>query len=244
MPPTEPGQSPSIAPIQLWSWPTPNGHKVHIALEELGLPYTVMAVDIGAGEQFKPEFLAITPNHRIPAIVDPDGPDGKKLSLFESGAILIYLAEKSGRLLPAAPAARYASLQWLMFQMGGVGPMFGQYNHFVAYAPEKLPYAVERYANEVARLHRVLETRLQQAPYLAGEEYSIADIATFPWVRNPERRGIDLSAYPAVRRWHDAIAARPAVQRGVAVLADRQRQGPMTEQQREVLFGRTQFAPR
>jgi GST-like protein len=217
---------------------------VHIALEELGLPYTVMAVDIGAGEQFKPEFLAITPNHRIPAIVDPDGPDGKKLSLFESGAILIYLAEKSGRLLPAAPAARYASLQWLMFQMGGVGPMFGQYNHFVAYAPEKLPYAVERYANEVARLHRVLETRLQQAPYLAGEEYSIADIATFPWVRNPERRGIDLSAYPAVRRWHDAIAARPAVQRGVAVLADRQRQGPMTEQQREVLFGRTQFAPR
>jgi GST-like protein len=244
MPPTEPGQSPPTRPIELWSWPTPNGHKVHIALEELGLPYTVVAVDIGAGEQFKPEFLAITPNHRIPAIVDPDGPGGAPLSLFESGAILIYLAEKAGSLLPAAPAGRYASLQWLMFQMGGVGPMFGQYNHFAAYAPEKLPYAVERYANEVARLHRVLETRLQQAPYLAGEEYSIADIATFPWVRNPERRGIDLSAYPAVQRWHDAIAARPAVQRGVEVLADRQRQGPMTEQQREVLFGRTQFAQR
>lgn len=236
--------SPARPPIELWSWPTPNGHKVHIALEELALPYTVVPVDIGAGEQFRPEFLAITPNHRIPAIVDPDGPGGRKFSLFESGAIMIYLGEKAGRLLPADPAARYICLQWLMFQMGGVGPMFGQYNHFAAYAPEKIPYAIERYSNEVARLHRVLEKRLQAAEYLAGAEYSIADIATFPWVRNPDRRGIDLADYPAVQRWHDAIASRPAVQRGVAVLADRQRQGPMDEKQREVMFGKTQFAVR
>ena len=146
--------------IEVWSWPTPNGHKVHIALEELGLPYTIVPVDIGAGDQFKSEFLAITPNHRIPAIVDPDGPGGKELRLFESGAILIYLAEKTGRLIPADPAARYVCLQWLMFQMGGVGPMFGQWNHFASYAPEKLPYAIERYTNEVARLYRVLDKRL------------------------------------------------------------------------------------
>ncbi len=234
----------SRQPIQLWTWTTPNGHKVHIALEELGLPYTVVPVDIGAGDQFKPEFLAITPNHRIPAIVDPDGPGGQPFSLFESGAILIYLAEKTGRLLPTDAAERYTCLQWLMFQMGGVGPMFGQWNHFAAYAPEKLPYAIERYGNEVKRLHRVLEKRLEQSEYLAGGAYSIADIATFPWVRNPDRRGIDLADYPAVRRWHDAIAARPAVQRGVAVLADRQRQGPITDAQREVMFGSTQFAVR
>jgi GST-like protein len=230
-------------PIEVWTWATPNGHKVHIALEELELPYTVVPVDIGSGEQFRPEFLAITPNHRIPAIVDPQGPGGR-FCLFESGAILIYLAEKAGKLTPADPAARYVCLQWLMFQMGGVGPMFGQYNHFAAAAPEKLPYAIERYSNEVKRLHRVLDKWLQQAEFLAGADYSIADIATFPWVRNPERRGIDLADFPAVQRWHDAIAARPAVQRGVAVLADRQRQGPMTEEQREVLFGQKQFSAR
>lgn len=230
--------------IEVWSWPTPNGHKVHIALEELGLPYRVVPVDIGAGEQFRPEFLAITPNHRIPAIVDPDGPGGRPLALFESGAILIYLAEKAGRLIPADPAARLACLQWLMFQMGGVGPMFGQYNHFAAYAPERLPYAVERYGNEVARLHRVLDKRLSEAEFLAGDEYSIADVATFPWVRDPGRRGVDLADYPAVRRWHDAVAARPAVARGVAVLADRRRSGPLTEAERENMFGATQFARR
>jgi GST-like protein len=230
--------------IDVWTWPTPNGHKVHIALEELSLPYRVIPVDIGAGEQFKPEFLAITPNHRIPAIVDPDGPGGKQFALFESGAILIYLAEKTGKLMPSEPQARYACLQWLMFQMGGVGPMFGQYNHFAAYAPEKLPYAIERYTNEVKRLHRVLERRLEEGEYLAGPEYSIADIATFPWMRNPQRRGIELSEYPAVQRWHDAIAARPAVQRGVAVLSDRQRTGPVTDKWRENLFGKTQFAAR
>jgi len=153
---------------------------VHIALEELELAYRVIPVNIGSGDQFKPEFLVITPNHRIPAIVDPDGPGGKPLTLFESGAILIYLAEKTGKLIPADPAARLTCLQWLMFQMGGVGPMFGQYNHFTAYAPEKLPYAIERYSKEVKRLHRVLEKRLAESPYLVGPEYSIADIATFP----------------------------------------------------------------
>ncbi len=230
--------------IDVWSWPTPNGHKVHIMLEEVGLPYKVVPVNIGAGDQFKPEFLAITPNHRIPAIVDPDGPGGKPLELFESGAILIYLAEKTGKLMPADPRERLMALQWLMFQMGGVGPMFGQYNHFANYAPEKLPYAIERYTNEVKRLHRVLEKRLGDSTYLAGPEYSIADIATFPWIRNADRRGIDLAEYPAVKRWHDAIAARPAVERGVAVLADNRRQGPMTEKERENMFGATQFAAR
>jgi GST-like protein len=231
--------------IEAWTWPTPNGHKLHIMLEELGLPYKVIPVNIGAGDQFKPEFLAITPNHRIPAIVDPDGPGGSPLRLFESGAILIYLSEKcGGRLIPADPVRRYTCLQWLMFQMGGVGPMFGQYNHFAAYAPEKLPYAIERYTKEVERLHRVLDKRLSESDYLAGSEYSIADIATFPWVRNPDRRGIDLADYPSVKRWHDAIAARPAVQRGVAVLSEHQRQGPMTDEERDVLFGQTQFTRR
>jgi GST-like protein len=230
--------------IDVWSWPTPNGHKVHIALEELGLPYTVVPVDIGAGEQFRPEFLAITPNHRIPALVDHDGPGGRRIALFESGAILIYLAEKAGRLIPADPAARYACLQWLMFQMGGVGPMFGQYGHFHTYAPDRIPYAMDRYAKEVQRLHRVLEKRLSEAEYLAGAEYSIADIATFPWTRFPERRGVDLAQFPAVRRWHEAIAARPAVQRGVEVLAERQRRGPISDAERETLFGTKQFEAR
>ena len=229
--------------IQVWSWPTPNGHKVHIMLEELELPYEVIPVNIGAGDQFKPEFLALTPNHRIPAMVDPEGPNGP-ITLFESGAILIYLAEKTGRLMPTNPTERYVCLQWLMFQMGGVGPMFGQYNHFAAYAPEKIEYAIARYTNEVARLHRVLETRLKVSKYLAGDSYSIADIATFPWVRSPERRGIDLDLYPAVKRWHDAIAARPAVERGVAVLAERRRVGDISETERENMFGATQFAPR
>ncbi len=230
--------------IELWTWPTPNGHKVHIAVEELGLPYKIVPVNIGAAEQFKPEFLAITPNHRIPAMVDPDGPGGKPIQLFESGAILIYLAEKTGHLIPRDPAARYICLQWLMFQMGGVGPMFGQYGHFHNYAPEKIPYAMERYANEVRRLHGVLDKRLAQAAYLAGDEYSIADIATYPWLRAPERRGIDFNDYPNVKRWFTAIDSRPAVQRGVAVLAANQRQGTMTDAEREVLFGKTQFQSR
>ncbi len=226
--------------IDLYTWPTPNGHKCHILLEELGLPYRVIAVNIGKGEQFSEDFLAITPNHRIPAMVDTE----TGATVFESAAIMIYLAEKAGSpLLPSSGPPRWACLQWLMFQMGGVGPMFGQYNHFAAYAPEKIPYAITRYTNEVARLHRVLEKRLSEAPYLAGD-YSLADIATFPWVRNPDRRGIDLDDYPAVKRWHDAIAARPAVQRGVAVLADNQRRGAMTDEERENMFGNKQFAAR
>jgi len=221
--------------IEVWSWPTPNGHKVHIALEELDLPYTVVPVDISQGEQFKPEFLAITPNHRIPAIVDDapafGAPGGKPFALFESGAILIYLSEKSGgKLIPADPAGRYACLQWIMFQMGGVGPMFGQYNHFARYAPQKIPYAIERYTSELQRLHRVLDRRLSEAAFLAGPDYSMADIATFPWVRNPDRRGIDLGDYPNVKRWHDVIAVRPAVQRGVEVLAEKQRRADITDQ--------------
>ncbi len=231
--------------IEAWSWPTPNGHKVHIALEELGLPYEVVAINIGQGEQFKPDFLDITPNHRIPAIVDTDGPGGKPLKLFESGAILIYLSEKAGgKLIPADPVGRYTCLQWIMFQMGGVGPMFGQWNHFAAYAPEKIPYAIERYGNEVKRLHRVLDKRLGEAAWLAGSDYSMADICTFPWIRNPDRRGIDLDDYPNVKRWHDAIAARPAVQRGLKVLAEHQRRGPMTDAEKENLFGKTQFTAR
>lgn len=233
------------APIRIHSWPTPNGHKVHILLEELGLPYEVVPVNIGQGEQFRAGFLAITPNHRIPAIEDPEGPEGRPFALFESAAIMIYLCEKTGSaLLPAAGEARHRCLQWLMFQMGGVGPMFGQYNHFAAYAPEKIPYAIERYTNEVQRLHRVLEKRLAESEFLAGPDYTIADIATFPWVRNPERRGVDLVQFPSVQRWHDAIAARPAVQGGVAVLAGRQRQGPINEEERENMFGAKQFAVR
>jgi GST-like protein len=208
--------------IELWSWSTPNGQKVHIALEELALPYRTVAVDIMAGDQFKPEFLDITPNHRIPAIVDTDGPEGR-IELFESGAILVYLAEKAGRLIPERPAARYTCLQWLMFQMGGVGPMFGQWNHFATHAPEEIPYAIERYASEVRRLYGVLEKRLSVAEYLAGHEFSIADIATFPWARSPEKRDIDFAEFPNVARWHDAIAARPAVERGIALLAGKAR---------------------
>jgi GSH-dependent disulfide-bond oxidoreductase len=231
--------------LEVWSWPTPNGHKVHIALEELGLQYKVIPVNIGAGDQFKPEFLKITPNHRIPAIVDPDGPGGKPFTLFESAAILIYLSEKNGgKLIPKDPAGRYKCLEWMMFQMGSVGPMFGQWNHFAAYAVEKIPYAIERYTNEVKRLHRVLENRLAETPYLAGGEYSMADIITFPWIRGAERRNIDLTEYPSVKRWHDEIAARPAVQRGVAVLAEHQRRGPITDAERENYFGKTQFTAR
>ena len=231
--------------IEVWTWPTPNGHKVHIALEELGLPYKVVPVNIGTGDQFKPDFLAINPNHRIPAIVDPDGPGGKRFALFESAAILIYLSEKcGGKLIPSDAIGRYRCLEWMMFQMGGVGPMFGQYNHFANYAVEKLPYAIERYTNEVRRLHRVLDKRLGEARWLAGDEYSMADIITFPWIRNPDRRNIDLGEYPNVKRWHDEMAERPAVQRGVAVLAEKQRKGQITDKERDIMFGRTQFAAR
>lgn len=230
-------------PIQLYSWATPNGHKVHILLEELGLPYEVHAIDIGRGDQFDPEFLKISPNNKMPAIVDPEGPDGQPLSLFESGAILLYLAEKHGRFLPQDPRGRYGCIQWLMWQMGGLGPMLGQAHHFLQYAPEEIPYARKRYANEAKRLYGVLDRRLGESPYLAGEDYSIADIAAWPWTRGPERQGVERADYPNFVRWFDAIAARPAVQRGVEVLADR-RSAEMDDKAKEILFGATQYQRR
>ncbi|MBR8322991.1 MULTISPECIES: glutathione binding-like protein [Burkholderia cepacia complex] len=229
--------------IDVYSWATPNGHKVHIMLEETGLAYRAHPVDIGAGDQFEPEFLKISPNNKIPAIVDPDGPGGQSISLFESGAILIYLAEKTGKFLPADPDARYATLEWLMFQMGGVGPMLGQAHHFRLYAPEKIEYAVNRYTNEAKRLYNVMEKRLGESEYLAGDTYTIADIATFPWTRSWQNQGIVLDALPNVKRWHEAIAARPAVQRGVEVLAS-MRKALQDDKAREVLFGATQYAKR
>jgi GST-like protein len=229
--------------IEVFTWPTPNGHKVHIMLEECGLPYNAQPVNIGKGEQFAPEFLAISPNNKIPAITDPDGPDGQPISLFESGAILVYLAAKTGRFLPAGERARYETLQWLMFQMGGVGPMLGQAHHFRLYAPEKIPYAVERYTNEARRLYGVIDRRLAQSPWLGGAEYSIADIATFPWLRNWENQGIVLSEFPHLEKWFQTIGERPAVQRGVQVLAHLRR--PITgDKEREVLFGSKQYERR
>jgi GST-like protein len=202
--------------IDLYTWSTPNGRKVSIMLEECALPYRVHPVNIGKGEQFTPEFLALNPNNRIPAIVDDEGPDGRPLPLFESGAILIYLAEKTGKLMPKSARGRLVCLQWLMFQMGGVGPMFGQAHHFLRAAKEQVPYAIKRYGEETRRLYGVLQKRLAEAEYLA-DEYSIADIATFPWVARFEWHKVDLADFPAVKRWFDAIAARPAVAKGMAV---------------------------
>lgn len=204
--------------IDLYTWKTPNGRKISIMLEEVGLPYRVQAIDIGHDEQFDADFLRISPNNKIPAIVDSDGLDGKPLSLFESGAILIYLAGKTGRLLPQDTRGKYEALQWLMFQMGGVGPMFGQVHHFLRAAPEEVPYAIDRYTAEKDRLYGVLDRRLGQADYLAGE-YSIADIATFPWVSRHDWQRTDLNRFANVKRWYDAIGERPAVQRGMAVPA-------------------------
>ena len=229
--------------IDVYTWPTPNGHKVHIMLEECGLPYRAIPVNIGAGDQFAPEFLAISPNNKIPAITDPDGPDGKPISLFESGAILVYLAGKTGRFLPQDVRGRYEVLQWLMFQMGGVGPMLGQNHHFRQYAPEKLPYAIERYTNEARRLYGVIDRRLAASPWLGGTEYSIADIATWPWLRNWKNQGMDLSDHPHLERWFHAIESRPAAQRGVQVLAEMRK--PLTDDKtRDVLFGKTQYQKR
>ena len=227
--------------IEVYSWPTPNGHKVHIMLEECGLPYRATAVDIGAGEQFEPAFLAISPNNKVPAIVDPDGPDGRPISLFESGAILLYLAGKTGRFLAASTRGKYEVLQWLMFQMGSVGPMLGQAHHFRIYAPHKIDYAIERYSNEARRLYGVMNKRLAASKYLAGPDYSIADIAVFPWLRSWKNQGIDWVDYPHLKGWFDELAHRPAVMRGVEVLASLRR--PITDDKaREVLFGATQYA--
>jgi GSH-dependent disulfide-bond oxidoreductase len=226
--------------IELYSWPTPNGHKIHIMLEECGLKYHVTPVDIGAGEQFKPEFLRISPNNKIPALVDSDGPDGKPISLFESGAILLYLAGKAGRFLGNTDREKYNTLQWLMFQMASVGPMLGQSNHFRNYAPQPIPYAIDRYTNEARRIYSVMDKQLAQTTYLAGNQYTIADIATFPWARSSKNQYMDWSDFPHVQRWFDLISKRPAVQRGLKVLADL-RKPLTTKEAKDVLFGSAQY---
>jgi GST-like protein len=233
--------------IDVYSWATPNGHKVHIMLEECGLrlnrDWRAIPINIGQGDQFAPEFLRISPNNKIPALVDPHGPDGKPISVFESGAILVYLAAKFGKFMPKSDRANYEVLQWLMFQMGGVGPMLGQNHHFKLYAPEKIEYAINRYTNETKRLYGVMDKQLTTHKFMAGNSYSIADMAIFPWLRNWQNQGIDWADYPHLKQWFDTIAARPAVQRGVQVLADLRK--PITDDKaREMLFGKQQFVRR
>ena len=228
--------------IDLYTWPTPNGHKIHIMLEETGTPYKVIPVNIGTGDQFDPEFLKISPNNKMPAMVDPDGPGGKPIALSESGAMLIYLADKTGRFLPEEPHAHYATLQWLMFQMGHIGPMLGQVHHFRNYATEKVDYAVDRYVNEAKRLYGVLDHRLGESAYIAGPDYTIADMSIFPLgapaLKTRASRPTD---YPNYQRWFEEILARPAVTRALEVLAERRREGPMTDKAREMMFGATQY---
>jgi len=224
-------------PIDLYYWPTPNGWKISIMLEECGLPYNVHSVNIGKGDQFKPEFLAISPNNKMPAIVDPNGPDGEPISVFESGAILQYLGRKTGRFYPADERRRVEVDQWLFWQMAGLGPMAGQTHHFRIYAPEKIAYAIDRYTNETNRLYGVLDKRLADREFLAGE-YSIADMAAFPWAKLWERQGQDISGFKHMQRWLAANAARPAVQRGLAINAeDRAANNINDPAVRAVLFG-------
>jgi GST-like protein len=226
--------------IDFYYWPTPNGHKVAIMLEETGLAYRLKPVNILRGEQFRPGFLKINPNNKIPAIVDRDGPGGKPFAIFESGAILQYLAEKSGQFMPRETRARHVVMQWLFFQVGGVGPMFGQCGHFLGYAPRKIPYAIDRYRNETLRLYGVMDQRLRKLPYLAGD-YSIADIATWPWVHVRWLHKIDINEFPRVRRWYENIARRPAVQRGVSLLKTEEKIGNPDKATREAFFGRQQL---
>jgi GST-like protein len=233
--------------IRAYSWPTPNGHKVHIMLYECELEHEIIPINIGEGDQFKPEFLAISPNNRIPAIVDTDGPGGQEISVFETGAILYYLAQKTGKFMPSLesdPAGHVATMEWLMWQMGGIGPMMGQSNHFRNYAPEKIQYGIDRYVNETKRLFGVADTRLGKVEYLAGDAYTIADIACFAWMRGWERQEVPIAEYPNVKRWLDAIAARPAVQKGVEVLAEHRRYGPPQGKAWEIMFGAEQFKRR
>jgi GST-like protein len=229
--------------IEVYSWATPNGHKVHIMMEECNLAYRAIPVNIGTGEQFKPEFLGISPNNKIPAIVDPNGPDGQPISLFESGAILLYLAGKTGKFLPSSTRGKFEVLEWLMFQMASVGPMLGQAHHFRIYAPEKIEYAINRYTNEAKRLYGVMDKRLARSKYLAGDEYTIADIAVFPWLRSWKNQGIDWADYPHLKGWFDEISARPAVQRGVEVLTE-QRKPLNDERSLEVLYGAEKYKRR
>jgi len=225
-------------PIDLYYWPTPNGWKITIFLEEAGIPYDLAPVDITSGDQHEEEFLRISPNNKMPAIVDPEGPDGEPFSLSESGAILIYLAEKTGKFLPETPRDRYLVLQWLMFQMGHVGPMLGQAHHFRGYAPEKIPYAIERYTDEATRLYGVIDRRLSEAAYFAGVEYTIADMAIFPWLVSHERQGQDLEDYPNLKRWYEGMESRPAVSRALEVGKELRRSlDEMDDDTRRSLFG-------
>jgi GST-like protein len=224
--------------IDLYTSPTPNGFKISIALEELGLPYEVHPINLRTGEQFAPHFLRISPNNKIPAIVDREGPGGAPLALFESGAILVYLADKTGRLLATEGPARYAALSWLFFQVGHIGPMLGQAHHFRRYAPETIPYAIDRYTNEAKRLYGVVDKRLAESAYLAGDAYTVADIANMTWMLSAERQGVDLGQFPNVQRWIAGLNARPAVQRGLMVPP--RDESPMDERARDVLFGKTQ----
>jgi len=228
--------------IDFYTWSTPNGIKLSIMLEEVEQPYNIIPVDIGAGDQFKSEFLKISPNNRMPAIVDHDGPGGQPYSLFESGAILMYLAEKTAKFMPSDTNGRYTVIQWLMFQMANVGPLLGQNHHFRHYAPEKIPYAIDRYTNEARRLYGVIDKRLAESAYLAGDDYSIADIATFPWLRSHERQGQDLNDFPDLKRWYEIIKMRPAVRRGIDVLKDLRRE--FDDKTHENLFGATQYQRR
>jgi GSH-dependent disulfide-bond oxidoreductase len=228
--------------IDLFYWPTPNGWKISIMLEECGLPYRVMPVNIGRGDQFKPEFLAISPNNRIPAIVDPDPPGGgPPVSVFESGAILLYLAEKSGRLLPADWRGRHAVVQWVMWQMGGLGPMAGQNGHFLLYAPQKIPYAIDRYGREIRRLYGALDIQLGKTGAFIAGDYSVADIACFPWIMTHKRQGLSLDEFPDLKRWFATVRARPQVQAGLAV-GKQLRTAVMDDDARRNLFGHTQVA--
>ncbi|MDG1382839.1 MAG: glutathione binding-like protein [Burkholderiaceae bacterium] len=233
--------------IDIYSWATPNGHKVHIMLEEcgqrLGRDWQAHPINIGTGDQFQPAFLEISPNNKIPAMVDPKGPNGKPMHLFESGAILLYLASKFNRFLPKSDAAKFETLQWLMFQMGGVGPMLGQAHHFRIYAPEKIDYAYDRYTNEAKRLYGVLDKQVQKHPYIAGKQYTVADIATFPWLRSWQNQGIDWKNYPALKDWFDRVSDRPAVKRGGIVLAHL-RKPLVDDQARQALFGKDQYVKR
>ncbi len=226
--------------IDLFYWPTPNGQKISILLEELGLNYQVKAVNILQGDQFSPGFLAVNPNNKIPAITDPDGPDGLPITIFESGAIMIYLAEKHGRFLGHGPRQRFEILQWLAVQLSGIGPMFGQCGHFLGYAPEKLPYAIDRYKNETIRLYRVLDRHLASSEFLGGV-YSIADMATWPWIHVRWLHQIDIDQFPNVKRWYEQISARGAVTRGSSVLADLMEIGNPNPKTFEVFFGKSQL---
>jgi GST-like protein len=227
--------------IDLYYWPTPNGHKITMFLEEAGLPYRIVPIDIGRGEQFEPSFLRISPNNRMPAIVDHEPADGgEPVSLFESGAILLYLADKIGSFIPDSLRGRAEVLQWLFWQVGGLGPMAGQNHHFLQYAPEKIAYAIDRYVNETNRLYGVLNKRLADRAFVAGEAYSIADMASYPWIVPYERQGQDLGDFPHLKRWFEAIQARPATMRAYEVgKAYQRRDATVDEEARKVLFGQT-----